>query len=145
MLLTHDDVSVEIILDGAHIDPRIVDITTRVKPKDKVIGVSNSIQFEPGQPNGYYEKDDRIFTADGILAGTAHSLDEGWMQLLTYSHLTNPLAAACFTLNPAMDLGLITRGELAPGKRADITFFKTETSQVAMTISQGKVIYKADS
>ncbi len=144
VLLTHDDVSVEIILDGAHIDPRIVDITTRVKPKNKVIGISNSIQFEPGQPNGYYEKDDRIFTADGILAGTAHSLDEGWMHLRTYSHLSNPHAAACFTLNPAMDLGLITRGELSPGKRADITFFKTADSQVAMTISQGKVIYKAE-
>ncbi|MBR4663088.1 MAG: N-acetylglucosamine-6-phosphate deacetylase [Lentisphaeria bacterium] len=144
VLLTHDDVSVEIILDGAHIDPRIVDITTRVKPKDKVIGISNSIQFEPGQPNGYYEKNDRIFTADGILAGTAHSLDEGWMHLRTYSHLSNPLAAACFTLNPALDLGLITRGELSPGKRADITFFKTADSQVAMTISQGKVIYKAE-
>ena len=144
VLLTHDGVSVEIILDGAHIDPRIVDITTRVKPKNKVIGISNSIQFEPGQPNGYYDKDDRIFTADGILAGTAHSLDEGWMHLRTYSHLSSPLAAACFTFNPAMDLGLITRGELSPGKRADITFFKTADSQVAMTISQGKVIYKAE-
>ena len=44
-----------------------------------------------------------------------------------------------------MDLGLITRGELSPGKRADITFFKTDNNQVAMTISQGKVIYKAGS
>ena len=145
VILTHDEVSTEIILDGAHIDPRMVDITVRVKPKDKVIGISNAIQFEPGQPNGYYEKNDRIFTADGILAGTAHSLDEGWMHLRSYSHLPNNLAAACFTLNPAMDLGLITRGELSPGKRADITFFKTENNQVAMTISQGKVVYKAES
>ena len=143
VILTHDEVSAEIILDGAHIDPRIVDITVRVKPKDKVIGVSNSIQFEQGQPNGYYEKDGKIFTSDGILAGTAHSLDEGWMHLRTYSHLPNNHAAACFTLNPAKDLGLITRGELSPGKRADITFFDTETNQVALTISQGSVIYKA--
>ena len=67
------------------------------------------------------------------------------MHLRSYSHLPNNLAAACFTLNPAMDLGLITRGELSPGKRADITFFKTENNQVAMTISQGKVVYKAES
>ena len=144
VILTHDEVSTEIILDGAHIDPRIVDITVRVKPKNKVIGISNSIQFEPGQPNGYYEKNDRIFTADGILAGTAHSLDEGWVHLRSYAHLPNNQAAACFTFNPAMDLGLITRGELSPGKRADITFFKSENNQVAMTISQGKVIYKAE-
>ena len=144
MILTHDDVSVEIILDGAHIDPRMVDITVRVKPKDKVIGISNSIQFEPGQPNGYYEKNDRIFTADGILAGTAHTLDEGWMHLRSYARLPINHAAACFTINPAQDLGLITRGELSPGKRADIVFFKTATGKVAMTLSQGKVIYKAE-
>lgn len=144
IVLTHDDVSAEIILDGAHIDPRIVDITTRVKPPDKVIGVSNSIQFSPGQPNGYYEKDDKIFTREGVLAGTAHSLDVGWMHLRTYAHLSICRAAACFTSNPAKDLGLITRGELSPGKRADITFFDSETSQVVMTLSRGTVIYQAE-
>ena len=144
VVLTHDEVSTEIILDGAHIDPRIVDITTRVKPPNKVIGVSNSIQFSPGQPNGYYEKDDKIFTREGVLAGTAHSLDVGWMHLRTYAHLSTCRAAACFTSNPAQDLGLITRGELSPGKRADITFFDSETSQVVMTLSHGAVIYKAE-
>ena len=144
VLLTHDEVSVEIILDGAHIDPRIVDITARVKPTDKVIGVSNSIEFTPGQANGYYEKDGKIFTAEGILAGTAHSLDESWMHLRTYSHLPVNRAAACFTCNPAKDLGLITRGELSPGKRADITFFDSKTNQVALTISHGAVVYKAE-
>ena len=145
VVLTNDDVSTEIILDGAHIDPRIVDITTRVKPPNKVIGVSNSIQFSPGQPNGYYEKNDRIFTREGVLAGTAHSLDIGWMHLRTYAHFSMCRAAACFTSNPAQDLGLITRGELSPGKRADITFFDSETSQVAMTLSRGVAIYKRDS
>ena len=52
-------------------------------------------------------------------------------------------AAACFTSNPALDLGLITRGELSPGKRADITFFDSASNLVAMTISNGSVIYKA--
>lgn len=143
VLLTQDDVSVEIILDGAHVDPRLVDITTRVKPANKVIGVSNSIQFTPGQSNGYYEKDGKIFTRDGILAGTAHSLDIGWNHLRSYSRMPATRAAACFTSNPALDLGLITRGELSPGKRADITFFDSSSNQVAMTISNGSVIYKA--
>ena len=144
VVLTHDDVSIEIILDGAHIDPRIVDISVRVKPYDKVIGVSNSIQFSPGQSNGYYEKDGKIFTKQDVLAGTAHSLVVGWMHLRTYSHMPANRAAACFTINPAQDLGLITRGELSPGKRADISFFDSETNQVVMTLSHGAVVYKAD-
>lgn len=144
VILTHDQVSAEVILDGAHIDPRMVDIMTRVKPHDKVIGVSNAIQFEPGQANGFYEKDDKIFTREGVLAGTAHSLDIGWIHLRNYSHLPGNRAAACFTSNPAQDLGLITRGELSPGKRADIAFFDSKTNAVALTLSNGAVVYKAE-
>ena len=34
VVLTHNDIAVELIVDGAHIDPRMVDITARVKPQD---------------------------------------------------------------------------------------------------------------
>ena len=143
VVLTDDRISTEVILDGAHIEPRMVDIITRVKPADKVIGVSNAIQFEPGQANGFYEKDGKIFTSEGVLAGTAHSLDIGWIRLRSYSHLPGNRAAACFTSNPAKDLGLITRGELSPGKRADISFFNTKTNEVMLTLSNGMAVYKA--
>lgn len=143
VVLTHDDVSVEVILDGAHIDPRMVDITARVKPNDKLIGVSNSIQFPGKQSRGLYEKGGRIYNEDGVIAGTEMTLDVGWMHLRSYSHMPGNLAAACFTCNPAQDLGLITRGELSPGKRADITFFDSETNQVVMTVSNGVTVFNA--
>ncbi len=143
VVLTRNDVSVEVILDGAHLEPRVVDITARVKPNDKVIGISNSIQFVEGQNPNLYSKNGRIYTAGGIMAGTTMTLDTGWMHLRTYSHMPNNQAAACFTSNPAQDLGLITRGELSPGKRSDITFFDSMTNQVSMTISNGIVVYKA--
>ena len=143
VVLTHDEVSVEVILDGAHIDPRMVDITARVKPNDKLIGVSNSIQFPGKQSEGLYEKDGRIYNEEGVIAGTEMMLDGGWMHLRSYSHMPGNLAAACFTCNPAADLGLITRGELSPGKRADITFFDSETNQVVMTVSNGVTVFNA--
>ena len=43
------------------------------------------------------------------------------------------------------EIGMVRVSNISDdSKRADITFFKTADSRVAMTISQGKVIYKAE-
>ena len=139
--LTDNRVSVEIIADGAHIHPRMVDLAGRVKPQDKLIGVSNGIEvggescsLERG-PNG-------IVTMGGIIAGTTTTLETGWLHFTNYSGMPDTLTAACFTSNPAHDLGLITRGEIKPGKKADITFLDRKTNKVRMTVIRGKIVYE---
>lgn len=144
VVLTHNDIAVELIVDGAHIDPRMVDITARVKPNDKIIGISNAIEFENTDGSRYFKKEDGlVYTRSGVIAGTTMTLETGWAYLKNYSNMPGNLAAACFTSNPAQDLGLITRGEIRPGKRADITFFDLETNNVCMTVSNGSIVYKA--
>ncbi|MGN0870632.1 MAG: N-acetylglucosamine-6-phosphate deacetylase [Victivallales bacterium] len=144
VVLTHNDIAVELIVDGAHIDPRMVDITARVKPNDKIIGISNAIEFENTDGSRYLKKEDGlVYTRSGVIAGTTMTLETGWAHLKNYSNMPGNLAAACFTSNPAQDLGLITRGEIRPGKRADITFFDLETNNVCMTVSNGSIVYKA--
>lgn len=144
VILTHNDIAVELIVDGAHIDPRMVDITARVKPNDKIIGISNAIEFENTDGSRYFKKEDGlVYTRSGVIAGTTMTLETGWAHLKNYSNMPGNLAAACFTSNPAQDLGLITRGEIRPGKRADITFFDLETNNVCMTVSNGSIVYKA--
>ena len=144
VVLTHNDIAVELIVDGAHIDPRMVDITARVKPNDKIIGISNAIEFENTDGSRYFKKEDGlVYTRSGVIAGTTMTLETVWAHLKNYSNMPGNLAAACFTSNPAQDLGLITRGEIRPGKRADITFFDLETNNVCMTVSNGSIVYKA--
>lgn len=144
VVLTHNDIAVELIVDGAYIDPRMVDITARVKPNDKIIGISNAIEFENTDGSRYFKKEDGlVYTRSGVIAGTTMTLETGWAHLKNYSNMPGNLAAACFTSNPAQDLGLITRGEIRPGKRADITFFDLETNNVCMTVSNGSIVYKA--
>ncbi len=144
VVLTHNDISVELIVDGAHIDPRMVDITARVKPNDKIIGISNAIDFDSSFSSRFIKKDDGlVYTGNGVIAGTTLPLETGWAHLKNYSRMPENLASACFTSNPAEDLGLITRGEIRPGKRADITFFDLETNNVRMAVSNGVIVYKA--
>jgi len=146
--LTDDRVTTEIILDGFHIHPRMIDIVCRTKPKNRIIGVSDAIQGA-GLSDGTYHlgstqinvKDGRALTDDGIIAGTTLTLEHGWAHLVSYSQLDITDAAACLTINPARLLSLTQQGELLPGRTADISFFNKDTHKTVMTIRKGKIVY----
>jgi N-acetylglucosamine-6-phosphate deacetylase len=146
--LTDDRITIEIIADGVHINPRMIDLACRTKPKDKIIGVSDAVEAAGLRDGTYHLGTSELKvekglskTTDGIIAGTTMTLEQGWHHLVTYSHLTNREAARCFTANPANDLSLSDRGELKPGKRADISFFDTGTNKTLLSVSRGKIIY----
>jgi len=149
--LTDDRISIELILDGEHLHPRIVDLACRCKPKDKIIGVSDSTQGA-GMVDGTYHlgtaeinvKDGHVTTGGGVLAGTTLTLEKGWHHLVNYSHMKNTDSAACFTVNPARNIGLENVGELKPGKIADIAFFEATTNKTRLTVSRGRIIYDSE-
>ncbi len=146
--LTDDRVTAEIILDGYHIHPRMIDIVCRTKPKDKIIGVSDAIEGA-GLADGVYHigttqinvKNGRALTDDGIIAGTTLTLELGWDHLVRYSQLKITDAAACLTINPAKLLSLDFLGELSPGRIANISFFNKNTNKAVMTVRKGKIVY----
>ncbi len=150
VVLTDDRVAVEVILDGYHIHPRMIDIVCRIKPKDKIIGISDAIQGAGLQDGKYHlakidiiVKNGRSSTYDGVIAGTTLTLERGWDHLVRYTKLGINEAAACLTSNPAKLLGEYEIGELRPGKYCDVTFFNTETNQADMTIRHGNIIYSS--
>jgi len=69
------------------------------------------------------------------------TLDHSWFHLMNYTKMEPTLAAACFTMNPARDLGLYSRGEIRPGKAADIVFFDSEKDTVRATVNSGELVY----
>ena len=140
--LTDNRVSVEIIADGCHLHPRMVDLASRVKPADKLIGVSNGVHASA--EHGTVREAGAVVNSDGVIAGAATTLETGWLHFTNYSGMPDTLTAACFTSNPAHDLGLITRGEIKPGKKADITFLDVKTNKVRMTVIRGRIVYKAE-
>ena len=148
--LTDARVNVELITDGHHLNPLMIDLACRCKPDNKVCGISDGI-MAVGMPDGKYHVGAADFemnngiaqTADGSLAGTTTLLDSGWHSLMTYSHLDVTKAAACVTFNPALAMGLEDRGILQPQKRADIAFFECGTNRPVMTVCNGKVVFDA--
>ena len=141
--LTDDRVTIEIIVDGLHLHPTIVNMIVRCKPADKIVVISNAVILEHLNENGADEPE-IIRTGEGVISGSTMTLDNSWLHLLSYGNMNKSLAAACISTNPAKDLGLITRGELRPGKRADITILDSRTNRVRMTVSRGNIIYDSE-
>lgn len=133
MALIDDRVSVEMICDGLHLHPSFVDLVTRCKKNDKIIGISNAV----------VGSGPIVVNKDGTITGATMTLEHSWRHLMSYAAMEPSLAAQCFTKNPALNLGLYTRGELLPGRRADITFFDCRTNQVRATVIKGEIVYRA--
>ncbi len=150
MALVDNRIDVELILDGALIHPRMIELACRAKPKNRIIGVSDAVagagmsdgNYHLGECEIHVEKG-KVTTMDGVLAGTTQTLEEGWQHLARASHMPLTDAAACLTVNPARSIGLTKQGELKPGFFADIAFFDTGTNNVRMTVSKGTVVYDA--
>lgn len=137
--LLNDDIELELIADGVHIHPTILEMAFRLKPQNKITLVSDGTR-SVGMPNGQYElgeqttivKDGIARLSDGTIAGSAYPLLQGLRTVVQV--LKRPLyQAVCFSsLNPAQTLGVADRlGSLEPGK--DATFLRLSSS---LTVKQ---------
>ena len=125
--LTGDDVYVELIADGHHVDPAIWPIITRTKPPERLLLVSDAIALA-GTGDGRMAiggveievRGDRCtMVVGGGLAGSVIALDRAVLNLVA-SGLPLPYAAAAASTNPAALLGLTDRGRIAVGQLADL-------------------------
>jgi N-acetylglucosamine-6-phosphate deacetylase len=148
--LTDDRVSVEVICDGHHLSPRIVDLTFRCKAPGKIALVSDAVGAL-GQPDGAY----RMFGVDciiadgavrlrhgGNLAGSCLSLDRAvrnlrsWLPNLPLEDVLNAAARA-----PAAAAGVTETGVIAEGRFADLVVLDA-AFQVVATICRGRVAWQ---
>lgn len=149
--LTDNRVTVEMIIDGRHVHPRMVDLACRCKSANQIIGISDCT-MAAGMPNGEYQigpssirvENGFSQTAQRRLAGTTTMLDTGWHSLMSCGHLPEVQAAAAVTLNPAKSLGMDDRGIILPNKRADLAIFECQTNRPLMTVCNGEIVYRAD-
>ncbi len=150
VVLTDYRVAAELIIDGRHVHPRMIEIACHCKRANRIIGISNcTMAFK--MPDGSYHTGPTTFnvvngfsqTMDGTLVGTTTMLDEGWHSLMSYGHLPETRAAQAVTLNPATTFELNDRGILLPGRRADLAIFENSTNRLLTTVRGGEIIYSA--
>lgn len=148
--LTDDRVTTELIIDGRHLHPRMVELACRCKPSDKLVAISDATMAS-GMPDGQYwigqspivVENGFSHTNEGRLAGTTTLLDNGWHSLMNYANTDETYAAGSVSINPARSLGLTDRGCLQPGTRADMAIFEQGTNRLLMTVCRGEIVYCA--
>ncbi|TAL07470.1 MAG: N-acetylglucosamine-6-phosphate deacetylase [Chloroflexota bacterium] len=124
--LTRDDAYVELIADREHVDPALWPIVRRMKPRDRLILISDALALA-GTGDGRMSlgglevevRGTRCTLPDGTLAGSVIAIDTAVRNMVAEGmDLVDAVAAA--SRNPLAMLGIEDRGRLAEGQRADL-------------------------
>ncbi len=126
--LADDSVTIGVICDGIHVDPVAVKMAWRALGPRRMSLVSDASPAL-GAPYGRFRiggfeivhDETGVRTLDGVLAGSALPLDQAVRNLMAFTRCTLAEALATVTSTPADLLGLIDRGRLRSGTRADLT------------------------
>ena len=149
--LTQPDVTFDIIADGIHVHPTMLEFACRTKGADKVSLISDSIAAV-GIGDGEFEiwgekisvKNGHTQNQSGTIAGSVISLLDAVkrMRSLGFSDVEVSRMAS---RNPAMLLGLHDElGSLVVGQRADIVALD-DAGDVKLTFVGGRLVFDATS
>lgn len=149
--LTDERLMASLIVDGHHLHPATVAIAFRLLGVDRTILVSDSTAAV-GQPPGRYvlgdvaitlADDETIRNDDGVLAGSALTMDRAVRNLGDLTGCGPAAAVATATATPARLLGDDAIGTLSVGARADLVVLDDRLDVVA-TLVGGAVVHDPD-
>jgi N-acetylglucosamine-6-phosphate deacetylase len=139
---------VELIADGVHSHPAMVDMVIRLKGTDKTILVTDAM-MATGLSDGQYQLGgQRVYVKDGIarlkegnLAGSTLTLIQAVKNVVKFTGLPPGQALKMASLTPAVALGIdnIT-GSISVGKRADIILLNSNLDPV-LTMVAGNIVF----
>ena len=127
---------VQLICDGHHVAPVMVDILHRTLGERIVLATDN---MPPAGP-GYHIEGGVMRAEDGTIAGSALRMDEGVRNFMAYTELPFAKAIGAATSAPAKLLGIDGEtGRIAPGLRADLSFWDDEFTVIGTMVGGVRV------
>jgi N-acetylglucosamine-6-phosphate deacetylase len=142
-ILTDRAITADVVADGVHVEPVVVDLFLRAKGIDGALLITDGISAT-GMPDGTYrlgsfevEVRDGRCESHGKLAGSVLTMDRAVRNVMAYANLSFQDSIRMATLNPARVLGIEHRkGVLQVGADADIAAF-SPAGEVLRTIVGG--------
>ena len=143
-VLTDSRLSADIIADGIHLDPAIVQLFLKTKGPAEAVLITDAISAT-GMPEGRYRlgtfevevKNGRCLL-DGKLAGSVLTMDRAVGNVMQFAQWDLQQAVRLATLNPARVAGLANRGKLEAGAQADFVVLSS-SGEVRNTIVRGEM------
>ncbi|HAP36590.1 MAG TPA: N-acetylglucosamine-6-phosphate deacetylase [Bacteroidetes bacterium] len=147
--LLRNELKVELIADGIHVDPIVMKLLHNIKGSGGIILVTDAIRA-CGMPDGDYHfmdqkiivKEKRAFLENGTLAGSTLTMEDAIRNMVQLVGVPLTDAVRMASLNGAKVLGLEhQKGILAVGKDADIVVMDDQFT-VHATIYEGQIKYR---
>lgn len=145
-----DGVKAEIICDGIHIVPAMVDLAYRVRGVNGLELITDSIRAK-GMPEGRSElggqvvivKDGQARLESGSLAGSVLKFHDAFKNIMNFTGAPVENAVRMASVNQAEEFGLKSKGALKEGKDADFLVLSKDLELVE-TYVLGETVEKED-
>ena len=147
-VLTHPQMSCEIIADGAHVHPGLFKLLIRDKPIDKIVLVSDSLKSSSQETGPFYANGEEVVfedglyrrKLDGVIAGSGITMIQGLKNLVKFGFSLED-AVKTASSNPAKVMRYTNKGVIIPGMDADLAVFDKNFTVLA-AITGGKLCYE---
>jgi N-acetylglucosamine-6-phosphate deacetylase len=129
---------VQLICDGFHVSPAMVDILHRTLGDRIVLATDNMPAADPG----YHIDGGVMRAADGTIAGSALQMDEAVRNYMSYAQIPFAQAILAATYAPAKLIAHESQmGRIARGLRADLSFWDADY-RIVGTMVGGRFVYQ---
>ncbi len=143
-----DELSTEMIADGRHLPPSLIQLIIKAKGLDRVCICTDAVHVAGFPPGEHTSRGRTVLVEDGVaklpdrsfFAGSIATMDRCVRTMVQEVSLPLREAIKLATINPARFMRLDgDRGSLVPGKRADLVLLD-DALAVRMTIVGGRVV-----
>jgi N-acetylglucosamine-6-phosphate deacetylase len=146
-ILTHEEMSCEIIADGHHVHPELFQLLQRDKPNDKIVLVTDCLKPTEQAAPPYFANGEEVIDggglflrkADNVIAGSSLTMIRGVKNLVAFGFSLEDAVRAASS-NPATIMRYQHKGAIIPGRDADLTVFDNSFTIRAAMVG-GKLIY----
>jgi N-acetylglucosamine-6-phosphate deacetylase len=129
-VLTHPEMSCEIIADGRHVHPDLFKLLLRNKPIDKIVLITDSLKpTEQEEGPLFANREEVVFHGglfyrkiDDVIAGSGLTMIRGVENLVSFGFSLED-AVKTASSNPAQVMRYARKGTIIPGSDADLTVF----------------------
>lgn len=147
--LGNDNVTVEIIADGIHINPAIIRMVAKCKPSGKVVLVTDSSMAAGLDDGEYFLGEQKIVVknrearlASGVLSGSTLSMIDAVQNMIKKFGIPLEETIKMVSDTPSKIIKVDdVKGSLLPGKDADIVLLDGDLN-IKMTIVEGRTVFK---
>ncbi|MFW5941705.1 MAG: N-acetylglucosamine-6-phosphate deacetylase [Chloroflexota bacterium] len=146
-VLVDDRLDAQVIADGIHLHPRIVDLVVRLKGAERTLLITDAMQAT-GLPDGEYRlgaqpvvvRDGVARTPKGDLASSTLTLDQAVRNIVRFSPASLPQTVQMASETPARALDIFPqKGAVLPDSDADLLLLDSEYNVVWVMV-RGRVV-----